>query len=254
MGASGECGGVNRTDRLYALVEELRAAAPQWRSASSLAEYFEVSRRTIERDLSALQQAGVPIYATPGRRGGYALDLQHTLPPLNLSAAEVAAVASSLAVDRSTPFTHAGRSALQKILAVLREVDAESTRELAGRVRLFDSETDAHRPLPALERAIVERKVVEIDYVDKHDESTTRSVEPVSVMGVRANWYLWGFCRLRQAPRVFRLDRIRSAAVSEEDAPDRGLDPADIELPELINRGILGDFGPKNSEKDSLKH
>lgn len=168
LDTTGDSGPVNRTDRLYALVEELRAAAPQWRSASSLAEHFEVSRRTIERDLSALQQAGVPIYATPGRRGGYALDLQHTLPPLNLSAAEVAAVASALAIERSTPFTHAGRSALQKILAVLREVDAESTRELAGRVRLFDSATEAHRPLPALERAIVERKVVEIDYVDKH--------------------------------------------------------------------------------------
>ncbi|MGI9622978.1 MAG: helix-turn-helix transcriptional regulator [Acidimicrobiales bacterium] len=245
---------MNRTDRLYALVEELRAAAPQWRSASSLAEHFEVSRRTIERDLSALQQAGVPIYATPGRRGGYALDLQHTLPPLNLTASEVAAVASALALDRSTPFTHAGRSALQKILAVLREVDAEGTRELAGRVRLFGSADEEHRPLPAVERAIVERKIVEIDYVDKHGQSSTRTVEPVSVMGVQAHWYLWGFCRLREAPRVFRLDRIRSASVSEEVAPDRGLDPADIELPELINRGILGDFRPQASDKDSQKH
>ena len=102
--------GVNRTDRLYALVEELRAVAPQWRSAKWFAERFEVSSRTIERDLSALQQAGVPIYATPGRRGGYAIDVQHTLPPLNLSAAEVAAVATALAADTATPFTHAGRT------------------------------------------------------------------------------------------------------------------------------------------------
>lgn len=232
---------MNRTDRLYALVEELRAAAPQWRSATSLAEHFEVSRRTIERDLSALQQAGVPIYATPGRRGGYALDLQHTLPPLNLTAAEVAAVASALAVNRSTPFTHAGRSALQKILAVLREVDAESTRELAGRVRLFDEPVGADRPFAALEQAIVERRVVEIEYVDKHDAGTARAVEPVSVMGVQDHWYLWGWCRLREAPRVFRFDRIRSAVMLDELAPDRGLDPASIELGELINRGILGD-------------
>ena len=245
---------MNRTDRLYALVEDLRAAAPQWRSASSLAELFEVSRRTIERDLSALQQAAVPIYSTPGRRGGYALDLRHTLPPLNLSAAEVAAVAAALAVDRSTPFTHAGRSAMQKILAVLREVDTDSTRELASRVRLFDASTGAHKPLPAVERAIIERKVVRIEYVDKTGEASERSVEPVSVMGVRAHWYLWGFCRLRQAPRVFRLDRIRSASVSDEDAPDRGLDPADIELPELINRGILGDFGPRHADENSSKH
>lgn len=231
---------MNRTDRLYALVEELRAAAPQWRSASSLAEHFEVSRRTIERDLSALQQAGVPIYATPGRRGGYALDLQHTLPPLNLSAAEVAAVASALAVESSTPFTHAGRTALQKILAVLREVDAESTRELAARVRLFDSGEGGRRPLAAVEQAIVERRVVRIGYVDKTGEATSRIVEPVAVLGVQPFWYLWAFCRLRQDPRAFRLDRIRSATILDEEISDRGLDPADIEVPDLIGRGILG--------------
>lgn len=61
---------MNRTDRLYALVEELRAVAPRLRSASWLAARFEVSTRTIERDLSALQQTGVPIWAEPGRTGG----------------------------------------------------------------------------------------------------------------------------------------------------------------------------------------
>ncbi len=232
---------MNRTDRLYALVEELRAAAPQWRSASSLAAHFEVSTRTIERDLSALQQAGVPIYATPGRRGGYALDLQHTLPPLNLSAAEVAAVASALAASESAPFTHAGRTALQKIMAVLREVDAESTRELAARVRVFDQDGGRHRSVAAVEQAIVERRVVEIEYVDKAGEATSRTVEPVAVLGVRPHWYLWAFCRLRQAPRVFRFDRITSASTLDETVLDRGLDPANIELGELINRGILGD-------------
>jgi len=165
---------VNRTDRLYALVEELRAASPAWRSATSLAERFEVSSRTIERDLSALQQAGVPIYATPGRRGGYAIDTQHTLPPLNLTAAEVAAVATALAVDSSMPFTHAGRSALQKILAVLSEVDAEGTRELAARIRLFDNRAGQARPPAAVEHAIVQRRVLEIGYVDKTGEETDR--------------------------------------------------------------------------------
>jgi len=239
---------VNRTDRLYALVEELRAAAPQWRSASSLAEHFEVSRRTIERDLSALQQAGVPIYATPGRRGGYALDLQHTLPPLNFSAAEVTAVASALAVDESTPFTHAGRTALQKILAVLREIDAEGTQELAARVRLFDDGDGDPGSMGAVERAIVERRVVEIDYVDKHGQSTARTVEPVAVLGVKPHWYLWGFCRLRQEPRAFRIDRIGAATVLDEQVQDRGLDPAAVELPSLIGRGILGEMSRPSLE------
>ena len=207
-----------------------------------MANHFQFSTRTIERDLSALQQAGVPIYATPGRRGGYALDLQHTLPPLNLSAAGVAAVASAVAVGTSTPFTHAGRAALQKIQAVLREVDAESTRELAARVRLFDSAQAANRSLSTIERAIVERRVVEIDYVDKIDELTSRTVEPIAVLGLQPHWYLWAYRRLRQAPRVFRFDRIRSALLLDEPVRDRRLDPADIELGELINRGILGDL------------
>ena len=65
---------MNRTDRLYALVEELRAVAPRPRSARQLAERYEVSARTIERDILALQESGVPIYAETGRRGGYAID------------------------------------------------------------------------------------------------------------------------------------------------------------------------------------
>jgi predicted DNA-binding transcriptional regulator YafY len=87
---------VNRTDRLYALVEELRAFAPRPRTAHQLARRFEVSVRTIERDLNAVLQAGVPIYATPGPGGGYAIDKTHTLPPVNFTAAEATALAIAL--------------------------------------------------------------------------------------------------------------------------------------------------------------
>jgi predicted DNA-binding transcriptional regulator YafY len=232
---------VNRTDRLYAMVEELRAAAPAYRSTTWLAERFEVSTRTIERDLSALQQSGVPIYAMAGRIGGYAIDRQHTLPPLNFTAAEVAAVATALASTSSTPFGQAGRSALQKILSVLREVDARGAQELAARVRIYDSGHGAKARAPGVvEHAIVERRVVRLDYADKHDAVTERVVEPVAVLGVHPNWYLWAWCRLREAPRNFRLDRIRGAVMTDEIAPDRGLDPTTLEVPELIGRGIFG--------------
>ncbi|WP_425272898.1 helix-turn-helix transcriptional regulator [Rathayibacter festucae] len=72
---------MNRTDRLYGLVEELRAVSPRPRSARRLAERFEVSVRTIERDPSALQQSGLPIWAEPGRTGGYVIDASATLGP-----------------------------------------------------------------------------------------------------------------------------------------------------------------------------
>ena len=96
-----------------------------------------------------LQQAGVPIYATPGRRGGYALDTTHTLPPLNFTPGEVAAIATALSTNGATPFDTSGRSALRKILAVLRDVDADecwhngststTTNGCHGRVRRWRS-------------------------------------------------------------------------------------------------------------------
>ena len=127
---------VNRTDRLYALVEDLRASAPRPRSARQLAARYEVSSRTIERDILALQESGVPVYAEPGRRGGYAIDKTMTLPPVNFTAAEMVAIAVALARDERTPFAAATRSALRKVLAVASA--AQTARSGA-----------AHRPGPA---------------------------------------------------------------------------------------------------------
>ena len=128
---------MNRTDRLYALVEELRAAAPRPRSARQLAERYEVSTRTIERDILALQESGVPIYAETGRRGGYVIDTAMTLPPLNFTAAEMVAIAVALAREENTPFAAATRSALRKVLATASAAETAEAGELMDRVRLI---------------------------------------------------------------------------------------------------------------------
>ena len=102
---------MRRTDRLYALVEELRGRAPRPVSRADLAATLEVTARTVERDISALQQAGVPIWSQRGRGGGYALDERWSLPPLNFDATEALAVISALAAARTLPFAEAGRRA-----------------------------------------------------------------------------------------------------------------------------------------------
>ena len=228
---------MNRTDRLYAIVEHLRSVAPAPRTAPALAARFEVSVRTVERDIAALQQAGVPIYATPGRRGGYAVDRAMTLPPVNFTPAEAAAVALALARAGSTPLRAAARTALPKMMAAMTEVDAGAARRLASRIRLYQQATAADGPPPAppvVEEAIVAQLVVVIDYEDKTGARTERVVEPLVVLGLEPNWYLAAWCRLRQAVRSFRLDRIHGARLTGEVAPEREIDPRALEVPDMV--------------------
>src|SRR5207245_2576538 len=165
---------VNRMDRLYALVEELRASAPRARTARHLADRFEVSVRTIERDLSALQQSGVPVWATPGPGGGYTLDPSMTLPPLNFTADEAAAVAVALAVSGPIPYADAARAALRKLVAAMSATGREGARDLAGRIRLLQQTGELARTpvVRAVESAVLHRQVLELDYVDKDGNRT----------------------------------------------------------------------------------
>ncbi|RFS81660.1 YafY family transcriptional regulator [Actinomadura spongiicola] len=214
---------MNRTDRLYALVEELRACAPRRVSARELAARYEVSVRTIERDIGALQQAGVPIFADVGRGGGYTLDRSRTLPPLNFTPAEAVAVAITLARAGGSPYSRAARTALHKIVAAMSADDSASARELAERVR-FLTPAGGGEPasVPAvLEEAMSARRVVRLHYVAADGVETQRDVEPVAFTAVSLWWYLIGWCRLRGEARVFRIDRVRRAALLDEPAPER---------------------------------
>ncbi|QIS11081.1 helix-turn-helix transcriptional regulator [Nocardia arthritidis] len=208
---------MNRTDRLYALVEELRGVAPGRLSARELAGRFEVSVRTVERDISALQQAGVPIYADVGRGGGYAIDKRMSLPPLNFSAAETVAVAVALGRTRGTPFDAAGASALGKILAAMPEAGVRAARELAGRVQMLEPVVVAEpgRCAGVVRQAVAEQRPVAMSYVDRYGAVSERVLEPMVLMLGREGWYVIGWCRLREETRLFRLDRIQSAELMD---------------------------------------
>ncbi|GLW66725.1 transcriptional regulator [Actinomadura rubrobrunea] len=225
---------MNRTDRLYAMVEELRACAPRRLSARELAARFEVSVRTVERDIAALQQAGVPIYADVGRGGGYTLDKSRTLPPLNFTPAEAVAVAIALSRAGGSPYSRAARTALRKIFSAMSASDGASARELADRIRfLIPAEADAPASVPAvLEEAVAARRVVRLLYVDGSGTATERDVEPVAFTAGYRMWYFLGWCRLRGEGRVFRIDRIRRAVLLDETAPERTFEDLDCDYPD----------------------
>jgi predicted DNA-binding transcriptional regulator YafY len=229
---------VNRTERLYALVEELRACAPRRRSARELASLYEVSKRTIERDIGALQQAGVPVYADTGRAGGYTVDKSLTLPPLNFTPAEAVAVAVALARVNAGPFEDAARSAVQKIVAAMPGPDVAAARALAGRVRLLDPVAAPQAvPVPSvIEQAITARRVLWICYLDHDGNRTERDVEPVVFLAGPRGWYLAGWCRVRDAARCFRVDRIQQAEVTGLTAPPRAFEEIAPCVPDLVAR------------------
>jgi predicted DNA-binding transcriptional regulator YafY len=234
---------VNRTDRLYALVEELRAVAPRPRSSNWLAGRFEVSARTIERDISALQQSGVPIYAEAGRRGGYCLDKARTLPPVNLTPAEAVAMAFALNQLDGTPFQDDAATALRKLVAAMQADDASAARELAGRVHLVTDRTSpAPQRVPRLVAgAVSARRVLRIRYDDRSGTATFREIEPLGYVTIRSIWYLLAWCRLRQAVRAFRTDRIGTVTVTGEVPAPRALTADDLDIPpELVHRLTLG--------------
>jgi predicted DNA-binding transcriptional regulator YafY len=217
---------VSRTDRLYALVEELRAVAPRPRSARWLARRFEVSARTIERDLGALQQSGVPVYAEPGRSGGYVLDREQTLPPLTITPAEATALAAGLHALDGSPFAAAARTAMQKVLAVM-PARERAAAEVAARVQLVvPSEESPHVPR-VIQEALTSRHVLHLAYADRNGAVTERLVEPLGFL-VGEQWYLIGWCRLRRAVRGFRLDHIRAVRALDERVPARAIDLAEI--------------------------
>jgi len=226
---------------LYAIVEELRAVAPRRRSARELAGRYEVSVRTIERDLSALQQAGVPIYAEPGRTGGYALNKELSLPPLNFTPAEAVAVAVALAKAGDMPFDSAGQSAMRKIVAAMSERDAVAARTLVARVRLLEPvDPLVRRPSGSteisatIERAMADHQVLRVSYLDRHGALTERDLEPIAFVGGPRAWYLVAWCRLRDEGRCFRVDRIRTATVTGLPAPQRAYEECSPRLQDLV--------------------
>src|SRR5215831_4678027 len=125
---------MQRTERLFALAEYLRGRRTGV-TAETLAERFEVTVRTIYRDLDALRSAAMPVAAERGRGGGYALDKSYALPPVNFTAREAALLIAMgrYAIDmRLLPFTDTLASGLDKVRAAL---SVSAQRELLTRMR-----------------------------------------------------------------------------------------------------------------------
>lgn len=198
----------------------------------ALAERFAVSTRTIERDIRALQEAGVPIYGEPGRRGGYAIPREYSLPPLMFTEREALAVLAGLAVMSGSPFTEDAHRARDKLLAAMSAEARTTGNGLASRIAVLapDAAPDAD-VARAVREVVGDPRVVDLVYRDHRSGATTgRAVEPLGLIQVRGNWVLVGWCRLRNGVRGFRLDGIERMVATTERPPERRPDPLAADL------------------------
>jgi predicted DNA-binding transcriptional regulator YafY len=208
---------MNRTDRLMAILLEFQARGEL--RAEDLSRRFEVSVRTMYRDLQAISESGVPLIATPGK--GYRLLEGYFLPPLSFTSAEAAVLALGGEFVRTRVDPALGRAAegaLSKLLGVLPHEGRADVqrwqRELAFTSMRPGSDTPG---LADLRSAIREQRVVRLLYhTYRQAQAERRDIEPTRLIHLGDTWHVAAYCRLRQAPRLFRLDRADEVEVLSE--------------------------------------
>lgn len=206
---------MRRAERLHALTEMLRRSGSRGCTAERLAAEFDVSVRTIKRDLAALDRSGAPVWSRPGPGGGYGLSARANLPPVSLSPAQAVALLAAVSAAPDAPYADLASAGIQKILDVLDPRTRARADALADRVWVDAPPSSAARTVrSALEEAMTEQRVVRIRYTSGEGSTTTRDVEPVMFGSRRGRWYLIGWCRLREGMRWFLVTRIEHAAVT----------------------------------------
>jgi predicted DNA-binding transcriptional regulator YafY len=210
---------MKRVERLQSLTESLRRAGRRGRSAQSLSAEFEVTIRTVKRDIAALQAAGLPVWSRTGPGGGYGLTETASLPPVNLGPGQALALTAAATAIGAGPFGDAARDAARKVLDVVDPQTRHRAAELAVRVWVDAAPGAPRRVMSALEQAMLDQRVVTITYTDAQGRPTRRGVEPMlfafhSGQRRHAHWSLVAWCRLRDAVRWFDVGRITQAAVT----------------------------------------
>lgn len=208
----------SRLSRLIAILTQLQSK--RLLTSSEFAKKFEVSVRTIYRDIQTLQQAGVPIITEEGK--GYSLMDGYRLPPIMFTESEANAFITAeklVLVNRDESFVKNYAAGVVKIKSVLRNITKDRAALLTERVAFEQNSNNDFNSnlLSSIQLALTSFTVIRIDYNSGNNEITERNVEPFAVINkVGESWYLIGWCRLRKDFRLFRLDRISKLGITND--------------------------------------
>ena len=200
---------MNRIDRLFGILILLQSK--KYASVESITNKFEISERTVYRDLKALTELGIPLSFESHK--GYSIIQGYFLPPVSFSSEEANAlllmetVASGFA-DKSirTHYTNA----LNKVKAVLKTSQKDKMEVLSSHMKIQLPASYQHdfEYLSVLQEAISSREIIEIDYQNTKEEQSQRRAEPLGLVFYAFNWHLVAWCHLRAGYRDFRVSRI----------------------------------------------
>ncbi|HEY8909551.1 MAG TPA: YafY family protein [Desulfosporosinus sp.] len=208
-------------------------------TVGELAREFEVSKRTILRDLQELGEMGVPLYSEVGPHGGYQVLNERILPPIAFSEDEAISIFFAIHALRhyiSLPFDIEYESISKKFYLNLSGDIRDKIDRIKDHVDFFLVHQQEEIPfLRQLLDAAIQQDVIIINY--KTDEKTSnRSIQPIGIYANEGKWYCPSYCFLTKDYRVFRCDRIKSVEL------DRNTDPIDLSNINLKNRfSIIND-------------
>jgi predicted DNA-binding transcriptional regulator YafY len=217
---------MNRIDRLTAILTHLQSRRVV--KAQDIADRFEISLRTVYRDVRALEEAGVPILGEAGI--GYSIMEGYRLPPVMFTTEEAMALLMAGKLVAKVADTHSSKqfeSALYKVKAVLKSAEKEVLEDVSQNIEVIrrrnSLQTEGKEDmLQMLMTAAANRKVVVMDYTSfEQEHPTRREIEPVGIYYAWEQWYLIAWCRLRQDYRTFRVDRIEDMWSTKERFPGR---------------------------------
>lgn len=205
---------MNRIDRISAILIQLQSRRVV--KAADIAERFNISLRTVYRDVKTLEEAGIPLIGEAGV--GYSIMDGYRLPPVTFTKEEATAflTAEKFVEKLTDAFTIANhKSAMYKIRAILRNDEKDLLEDIDSNIHVFKNRSQpqatGNNYIQAILNSISQKQVLCIDYFANHSqENTKREIEPVGIFFMDGYWHLIAYCLLRKDYRDFRTDRIKS--------------------------------------------
>lgn len=178
--------------------------------AKDIAEEFQVSVRTIYRDIDTLTLAGIPIYSQRGTNGGFYIDENYKLNTLLFSDSEKQLIQE---ISHSLSLTYANNSIKgleDKMNYLMQKRKTEKSAHFFD-ITLWKTNQQS---FDNIEYAIENSFIIEMEYTSFENKTTVREIEPINLVFKSYNWYLYAFCKMRNSNRLFKVSRIRNLKLS----------------------------------------